>query len=728
MMPAEHLTPNALDHALALARHGFRVLPIRPGGKHPPMAAWQDAASADEKTIRSWWNGIYRTHGVGIATGHLADGTPFFVLDVDDRAEFSGSDTLHDLEHTHGTLPDTIRSITGSGSSHQFLTVPNGRQTPRNDQSGKAGLGLDIRGEGGQVVVAPTVHPNGQLYSWEEGHAPGRIPMAEAPAWLLDLLEPEPVKATTPPKATTFDTFSAPSSPADRYNDSTTWADLLEADGWTLSHSRDGEDYWTRPGKTTREGTSATVGWAGNDALKVFTSSVPWLTADKTYSKFQYHALRHHGGNESEAARAVLSAEQPKVAPLPIQPVGAPQGHTEASQGITVPDTDSASGTTGADTDPYDLELRGMITDWPTFWARADEDAQWMMEPVIAEHRAHAIYAPGGTGKSLFSLWIAAALATGRIGLDGHPCQPRRVLYLDYEMTPEDVRERLENMGYDASCDLTNLHYAILPALPPADAPEGGKAIARLAQLVDAELVILDTFSRAVSGDENDADTVRAFYRWTLLHLKSEGRAFARIDHAGKDIAKGQRGSSAKNDDVDIVWKMVKADGGFTLTATKRRMGWVPEELALIQNDSPNLHYRVADSIAPAGTAKVIADLDDLKMPPSVSARKAAMALKEAGKGARDQLVRAAQKARFQRVFEVEKARPDNRDAPQNAPRPTNRDALDENSDPPGTDAVGTHRDAPPVASGTQCVTRRGTHAPSATQPPQPEDQPEELW
>lgn len=314
----------------------------------------------------------------------------------------------------------------------------------------------------------------------------------------------------------------------------------------------------------------------------------------------------------------------------------------------------------------YDRDLVGMLVDWSTFWLKDATEAQWLAEPIFAQGRAHAIYAPGGTGKSLFSLWLAAALATGKQGLDDYPLQRRRVLYLDYEMTHEDLMERLSAMGYNEDCDLTWLHYALLPSLPPADAPEGGKAIARLAQLVDAELVILDTFSRAVTGDENDADTVRAFYRWTGLHLKAEGRAFARIDHAGKDIEKGQRGTSAKNDDVDVVWQMVKADGGFKLTAKKRRMGWVPESLALLQHDSPNLHYRIVDDVPPAGTDAVVRDLDALKVPPSVSARKASQALRDANRGARDILVRAAQRQRMRRdlrSINPSEVRPENRDA-----------------------------------------------------------------
>jgi hypothetical protein len=368
-----------------------------------------------------------------------------------------------------------------------------------------------------------------------------------------------------------------------------------------------------------------------------------------------------------------------------------------------------------AETDPasaYDAGLMNMLVDWPTFWKREETAATWVAEPVLAEGRAHAIYAPGGTGKSLFSLWLAAALASGRAGLDGHPLTPRRVLYLDYEMTQDDLLERLAAMSYDETCNLSNLSYALLPSLPPADAPEGGKAIARMAQLVDAELVILDTFSRAVSGDENDADTVRNFYRWTGLHLKAEGRAFCRIDHAGKDIEKGQRGSSAKNDDVDVVWQMVKADGGFRLTAKKRRMGWVPETVALMQYDEPNLHYKVAATIDPAGTDKVVRDLDDLGVPTMASARTAAKSLKDAGRGARDQLVRAAQKRRSSVWIAADFSRDAHRDAPLDERRDAHRDALDENMHPQGRTRTGTHRDAPPDASGTRSVPL-GTDAPS---------------
>lgn len=362
-----------------------------------------------------------------------------------------------------------------------------------------------------------------------------------------------------------------------------------------------------------------------------------------------------------------------------------------------------------------DAELRAMLVDWPTFWANDTADADWLAEPVLAAGRAHAIYAPGGTGKSLFALWLAAQMATGGRGLNGERLRPVRVLYLDYEMTHDDVYERLESMGFGPDSDLTNLSYAILPSLPPADAPEGGKAISRLAALVDAEIVFLDTFSRAVAGDENDADTVRSFYRWTGIHLKGAGRAFARIDHAGKDLEKGQRGSSAKNDDVDIVWQMVKADGGFTLTAKKRRMGWVPETVALSQNDDP-LRYSIFGGMQwPADTGPVAKLLADLGVPVKSGYRQAADALAGAGHVYTRTAIRAAVK------FRKYQASTTLRDSPENSARTeSGQSAPWRTSAHPGSEVVGAVNGAPTaqfakdqVTGSAQCSAHLGAVDPS---------------
>ena len=149
---------SVLQTALAYAKQDIRVIPIKQGEKRPPMQGWQNAATSDPTTITQWFEGQFKDCGLGIATGAFRD-RYLVVIDIDDRPEFSGSETLADLEQLNGKLPDTVEVITGSGGRHiYFLTdLPI-----RNEASGRLGVGIDIRGVGGQVLAPPTRHPNGK--------------------------------------------------------------------------------------------------------------------------------------------------------------------------------------------------------------------------------------------------------------------------------------------------------------------------------------------------------------------------------------------------------------------------------------------------------------------------------------------------------------------------------------------------------------------------------------
>jgi len=244
--PSEGTTSGALDAALHYATLGWRVVPIKSGGKHPPVPAWQDAATTDKQIIRSWFAGLYRDCGVGVATGEASG---VWVLDVDVAGDKRGDETLRDLCDAYDELPDTVTSITGSGGTHHFFAWPEGRDL-RNNQSGKLGPGLDVRANGGQVVVAPSTHPNGRRYEWEDGHAPGEVELAEAPGWLIALLERDDVPVVSDRMPSPADDED---SPAANFNAATTWRDLLTRDGWTLGQTlRDGEERWVRPGKEAR--------------------------------------------------------------------------------------------------------------------------------------------------------------------------------------------------------------------------------------------------------------------------------------------------------------------------------------------------------------------------------------------------------------------------------------------------------------------------------------------
>ncbi len=295
-----------------------------------------------------------------------------------------------------------------------------------------------------------------------------------------------------------------------------------------------------------------------------------------------------------------------------------------------------------AEPEPH-VERLSQFIDWPTFWACDYTEAEWLYPDVLARGRGHSIYAARKEGKSLFALAMAAKLATGS--------EQIVVLYLDYEMTEADLFERLGDMGYGAESDLSRLCYLQLPTIPKLDTAAGGQALMEMVDTVKAEwpehelVAFFDTYGRTVEGKEDSADTTRAFYNHTGIALKRRGVTWVRIDHSGKDESKGARGSSAKGDDVDVVWKLTHVVDRVTLHRDAARMAWVPEKVTFRQTECP-LTYERCDEGHSAVAERVAAALDRLGVPKTTSANAAVRLLREAGEGCRKDTVLAAQRLR----------------------------------------------------------------------------------
>lgn len=642
MSAAEQHTNPILEAARDYAARGWRVIPIVAGQKRPTLSNWQNVATVDPDKIANWW-GHGDRYGVGIVTGEESG---IFVLDVDVADGKPGMETLELLidEHDSDWPNRTPMAITGSGGVHWFFRWPDGGHVATN--ASRLGPGLDIRGNGGQVVAAPTIHPNGTPYRWAEDCSPDEVEVADAPAWLLELLTPaEPTLPTlTSPPLTPFDDGTPDDSPAAWFNQTTTWDALLTRDGWTLTQTlSNGEQRWTRPGKSGRDGISATVGHQGRDCLKVFTSSVPELDADRPYSRFGYEAAMRHHGDRSAAASHIRRTQMPRQ----HDDLSWAQAAAATAPPPELPTHDPVTGEV-IQPDPL-AHLH--IVNWGDFWDRDPADQDWLIWPLIPAGRQVALYAPAKAGKSTLLLHAITTVIVGRgwLGSD----QPERTpvtLYLDFEMTEDDLQERLEEFGFDRTVDLTHLHYAVLPSLDPLDTAAGAAQVVQAAEAIGAELVVIDTFGRSVAGEEDSADTVRAFYRHTGLALKQRGIAMLRTDHTGKDQAKGQRGSSAKADDVDVVWRLTRTDEGAKLECTHKRVSWVPKDIDLIRTDHDG---RVGFTARQGGgrgyvpgTAELASLLDDLEVDPAATVAVAMAALKVAGQGKQKQKVSDAQRYR----------------------------------------------------------------------------------
>lgn len=236
------------------------------------------------------------------------------------------------------------------------------------------------------------------------------------------------------------------------------------------------------------------------------------------------------------------------------------------------------------------IQVTGLI-DWDALWADESEE-RWFVKDLLCEGRAHACPAEAGIGKSLLWAEIGAALASGRSVL-GYPAQdPIRVLYLDHENTPKgDIKPRLQAMGFKPE-DLGNFFYLSFPSIEALNTKLGGKSLTELVDYFQPNLVFIDTFSRFVEGDENSSNVAQDFYEHAGRELKRKKIAYLRIDHIGKDASRGARGSSAKIDDLDLIWTMAKTKEAnvFLLKNQKARVPISQQEILIERTLSPLKH------------------------------------------------------------------------------------------------------------------------------------------
>ena len=164
-----------LNAALDYARRGWPVFPCN-SMKRPLTPRGFHDATTDEAQLRSW---CWDTALVAVATGRHSG---LVVLDIDIRESGSGLDTLQMLGVNFH--PQTATAHTPSGGIHCFFAWP-GYEVPNS--ASKIGPYLDVRGDGGYVVLPP-----GPGRFWDPHLGPD-TPLAAMPEWLV-VAEPETPK------------------------------------------------------------------------------------------------------------------------------------------------------------------------------------------------------------------------------------------------------------------------------------------------------------------------------------------------------------------------------------------------------------------------------------------------------------------------------------------------------------------------------------------------------
>jgi putative DNA primase/helicase len=166
--PASAILAAALDYA----RHNWPVFPCHPGNKRPLTPKGDGGsgglkhATTDEAAIRGWWRRFPKAM-IGLPTGKPIGA---FVVDIDAGVDeetgevFAVDEIVADLEEKlGGRLPVTLSAETPRGGRHLFFRLP--AAVVIGNRTGVVRR-VDVRGDGGYVIAAPSLRADGRSYRW----------------------------------------------------------------------------------------------------------------------------------------------------------------------------------------------------------------------------------------------------------------------------------------------------------------------------------------------------------------------------------------------------------------------------------------------------------------------------------------------------------------------------------------------------------------------------------
>lgn len=168
-------------------------------GKHPATPHGLKDASIDPAQIKRWFRPRAVPFNIAIVTGKRSGIT---AIDIDSGPGKVGAETWAALIQEHGE-PQTLMAQTGSGvGKHYIFTYTDALKSGNN----RLGQHIDVKNNGGCIIVAPSRHKSGGVYAWMNwGTA-----LAAVPAYLI----PPPDETPTRGRPRKDDPLRQPCTPA----------------------------------------------------------------------------------------------------------------------------------------------------------------------------------------------------------------------------------------------------------------------------------------------------------------------------------------------------------------------------------------------------------------------------------------------------------------------------------------------------------------------------------
>lgn len=590
--------PNTLlEWARYYAGLGFSVIPVytvdqdgictckkkdecRNAGKHPAIN-WQryTKRKADDDQLLVWFDGMEHSHNIGLVTGSISNN--IFVIDVDTGQGKTGLETLDQVQMAHDDLPITATAKTGSGGKHIFLRAPDGFHVKTD--TNLIGKGIDVRGEGGFVVAAPSRHASGNRYTYDMDD------IADAPNWVLAMVEggtagthDAPMQSTSTNPFGQYDDgreavmTKTILSTIMAYYESTssmpTLDDIVEH-GWKLYEMR----VATRNGRTLEEdgrGITAFTEKAGYQLARAKRGELHTLNAIR--SKMEAMGIRENtsGGHSDDTDND--SVQQGEVA-LSVQQV--------LREAISL-----------AAQAEEKRQTRLHLDDWHVARFKGEPpEMEYLVEGIFPQGVPALLAASGGIGKSFALLDLALKVALFRgddpfevtpFAFGGRVTKGGKVVFLTAEDSADSVHRRLAQISTSDEIEKASPNLVVVP-LPDATGAialvnEGMGVVSmtehyhdlmdQLLHMEDVALVIIDPLQAFCWADVN-ADPKAAQVWWTAMSsiCAKTGATLIVAHHMRKDGLRGItvaeeareaiRGSTALVDGARLVYAMWAISG-----------------------------------------------------------------------------------------------------------------------------------------------------------------------
>ena len=530
-------------------------LPVFPcDAQKRPMTqhGFRDATKDPETIRRSFRNAAM----IGIPTGEASG---FFVLDLDCK---NGAQGLEWLAAHEARLPQTRRHRTRSGGVHLLFAMPNGRAI-RNSAS-KVGPGVDVRGTGGYIIAPPS----------DGYYVVDPAIITEAPAWLLDLIDPPRVADLPKYGADLPKSRSAQSGDGTRYG-----LQALDNECQAILSAPDGGKHDTLNRAAFSIGGLVAVGeLAEGPALHALASALAGIASRCE----DYPAAQKTLGAAFRAGMA-----KPRAAPAPMirRTIVEEYAPTQPEP----PPLDQAPDHWSAEPDPEPAapEVERVASDapgtgLPLVYFQDVEPAltgEDFLEGVLIRAAMSVFYGPSNCGKTFFACDLALHVAYGK-PWNGREVTQGGVIYCAMEGA-HGIRNRVTAWARHYGLEGAPIPFAIIPVAlnlqdPEADTSRLIEAIetaaAKMGQPV--ALVVMDTLSRAMAGgNENSPEDMGALVMNSDRIRQATGAHVAWIHHSGKDQAQGARGHSLLRaaTDTEIEISRIDSNSPSTARVTKQR-------------------------------------------------------------------------------------------------------------------------------------------------------------